>query len=112
MLKFDAVGLFVNDMEEMVTFYRDVFNMQTSWNKESYAELFSGEMRLIMYSRKDFEKMTSKKYSYPNNINGTLELSFGLPKFEDVDKEYSRVISLGAKPIFPPTDEPWGQRTC
>jgi len=112
MLKFDAVGLFVNDMEEMVTFYRDVFNMQTSWNKESYAELFSGEMRLIMYSRKDFEKMTSKKYNYPNNINGTLELSFGLPKFEDVDKEYSRVISLGAKPIFPPTDEPWGQRTC
>ena len=29
-----------------------------------------------------------------------------------VDKEYERAISLGAKPVFAPTTEPWGQRTC
>lgn len=64
-----------------------------------------------MFGRDDFENMTSRKYTYPTGQNGTLELSFSLPKFEDVDKEYERVVKAGATPVFPPTDEPWGQRT-
>lgn len=32
MMKLDAVGLFVADMEKTVAFYRDVFGMQTDWN--------------------------------------------------------------------------------
>jgi catechol 2,3-dioxygenase-like lactoylglutathione lyase family enzyme len=112
MLKMDAVGLFVNDMPKMVTFYKDVMGMQTQWNGDANAELFSGDMRLIMYSRKDFEKMTARPYSYPSGLNGTLELSFSLPRFADVDTEYNRTVASGAVPIFPPTDEPWGQRTC
>jgi len=111
MFKFDTVGLFVIDMGKMVTFYRDVMGMKTDWNGTANAELYSGEMRLIMYSRDDFEAMTSRKYTYPAGLNGTLELAFALPKFEDVDKEYARIINSGATPVFPPTDEPWGQRT-
>lgn len=34
------------------------------------------------------------------------------PTFADVDKEYSRAVVMGAKPIMEPTTEPWGQRTC
>lgn len=111
MLKMNAVGLFVNNMENMVRFYRDVMGMQTGWNGEANAELASGEMRLIMFGRKDFEAMTAQQYTYPAGKNGTLELSFDLPHFEDVDKEYARVVKAGAEEILPPTDEPWGQRT-
>ena len=111
MLKFDAVGLFVTDMEKMVSFYRDVFGMQTDWQGDANAELYCGGMRLIMYSRSNFEAMTSRAYTYPSGMNGTMELSFGVPSFEDVDAEYERVVKAGAKPVFPPTDEPWGQRT-
>ncbi len=111
MLKFDAVGLFVTDMQKMVSFYRDVFGMQTDWQGDANAELFSGEMRLIMYSRSNFEAMTSRTYSYPSGSNGTFELSFCVPAFEDVDEEYNRVVKAGAAPVFPPTNEPWGQRT-
>ncbi len=111
MLKFDAVGLFVNDMTAMVTFYGDVLGMKTDWNGAPNAELESGTIRLIMFSRADFEAMTSRSYAYPSGTNGTLELAFALPAFEDVDREYARVIEAGAMPIFPPTDEPWGQRT-
>ena len=111
MFEFDAAGLFVTEMKKMVLFYRDVMGMKSNWDGEPYAELFSGNMRLIMYSRNDFEKMTSRTYDYPEKTNGTLELSFSLPRFADVDIEYERVVKAGAQPIFPPTDMEWGQRT-
>lgn len=111
MLKLDAVGLFVNNMEEMVRFYRDVMGMRTDWTGDANAELVSGGMRLIMFGRSDFEAMTSRRYAYPSGANGTMELSFGLPAFEDVDREYARVVAAGATPVFAPADEPWGQRT-
>lgn len=112
MLKFDAAGLFVTEMEKMVLFYRDVVGMKSEWkDNEPYAELFSGDMRLIMYSRDDFEKMISKTFTYPKELNGTLELSFSLPRFENVDEEYERLVKAGAKSVFPPSDMPWGQRT-
>lgn len=111
MFKFDAVGLFVTDMEKMVCFYRDIMGMRTEWNGGAYAELFSGEMRLIMYSRENFESMVSESFVYPKRLNGTLELSFSLPRFTDVDIEFARVTAAGATAVFPPTDMKWGQRT-
>lgn len=111
-MKMNMVGLFVKDMKTMVAFYRDVMEMKTKWNGEPNAELDSEDgMRLIMFSRQDFEKMTNRTYTYPSGINGTVELAFDVPAFEEVDQEYQRVVAAGAVPVFPPTDEPWGQRT-
>lgn len=112
MMKFNTVGLFVTEMEKMVLFYKNIMGLKTDWNGTANAELYSGEMRLIMFSRKDFETMTNRKYSYTEKINGTMELSFDVPTFADVDKEYKRVVEAGAIPVFPPTTEDWGQRTC
>ena len=110
---FNTIGLFTTDNTRMVKFYRDVFGFQTEWNGiEPNVEMRLDEMRLIMFPREDFEQMISRKLSYPTNVNGTMELSFDVPTFADVDKEYTRAISLGAKGVFDPTTEPWGQRTC
>lgn len=111
MLKFNTVGLFVNDMKQMVAFYRDVMGMRTDWAGEANAELYSDEIKLIMFSRKDFEAMTARTYAYPGGLNGTVELAFDAADFAQVDIEYERVVKAGATPVFPPTDEPWGQRT-
>lgn len=111
MLKLNIIGLFVNDMETMVSFYRDVMGMKTDWAGDANTELYSGEFQLIMFSRNDFEAMTSRKYTYPNGVNGTVELAFDAADFAEVDAEYERVVNAGATPIFPPTNEPWGQRT-
>ena len=111
MLKLNIIGLFVNDMETMVSFYRDVMGMKTDWAGDANAELYSGEVQFIMFSRNDFEAMTSRKYTYPSGVNGTVELAFDVSDFAEVDAEYERVVNAGATPIFPPTDEPWGQRT-
>ena len=110
-IRIDAVGLFVKDMKTMVAFYHDVMGMETNWKGEANAEFFTDGARLIMYGRDDFEKMTSQRYSYPNGWNGTMELAFELPLFQDVDIEFTRLVAAGAIPVMPPTDEPWGQRT-
>ncbi|MDO4801241.1 MAG: VOC family protein, partial [Prevotellaceae bacterium] len=110
---FNTIGLFTTDNTRMVAFYRDVFGFTTDWNgREPNVEMCLGGMRLIMYPRVAFEDMISQKLSYPSERNGTMELSFDVPTFADVDREYDNAVSLGATPVFPPTTEPWGQRTC
>ena len=110
---FNTVGLFTTDNSKMVAFYRDVFGFQTEWNgKEPNVELHLAGSRIILFPRTDFEQMTSQQYAYPRGVNGTMELSFDVPTFANVDKEYATALGKGAKAIFPPTTEPWGQRTC
>lgn len=111
--KFNTIGLFTTDNASMVAFYRDVFGFQTEWNGvEPNVEMTLDGMRLIMFPQKDFEQMISRKLAYPFGLNGTMELSFDVPTFADVDKEYERAVDMGATPVFKPTTEPWGQRTC
>lgn len=110
---FNTVGLFTTDNARMVAFYRDIFGFMTEWNgSDPNVEMTLGASRIILFPRVAFEQMTSHEYAYPDGTNGTLELSFDVPTFADVDKEYDRAVSMGAKPIFAPTTEPWGQRTC
>lgn len=110
---FNTIGLFTTDNARMVAFYRDVFGFETTWNgTDPNVEMTLGASRIIMFPRDAFEQMTSWHYAYPEGDNGTMEISFEVPTFADVDKEYERAVSMGAKPIFVPTTEPWGQRTC
>lgn len=110
---FNTIGLFTIDNKRMVEFYRDVMGFETDWNGEDWnVEMHHGAMRLIMFPRSGFEQMTGRKYSYPEGLNGTLELAFHVPAFKDVDAEYARAIAMGAQSVFEPQTMPWGQRTC
>lgn len=74
--------------------------------------MHSGNMNLIMFPRTAFEQMTGNEYAYPHGLNGTVELAFHVPTFNDVDKEYARATASGAQAVFAPQTMPWGQRTC
>lgn len=111
-MKFNTIGLFTVNQPEMVAFYRDVWGFQTNWNGEPNVDMTHGSMRLIMYPRTAFEEMVSEKFEYPKGLNGTLEISFDVDCYADVDAEYERCMALGVKGVFPPTTMPWGQRTC
>ena len=39
-------------------------------------------------------------------------MALDVDAFEEVDKEYINALENGAASIFPPTLEPWEQRTC
>jgi catechol 2,3-dioxygenase-like lactoylglutathione lyase family enzyme len=111
-MEIDCIGLFVNNMETMVKFYRDIIGLKTNWNGDPNAEFEAGNCRLIMFGRNDFENMVSRQCDYPKGLNGTMEIAFNLKTYGDVDKEYKRLMNLGVSSVFQPTTMPWGQRTC
>lgn len=112
-MKLDGFGLFVEDMAAMVRFYRDVlgFAITEGENAENVYLIKDGTL-FMLYGRKNFEAMTSRKYEYLKGFNGHFEIALSVDTFADVDAAYDRVVALGARPVLAPTTEPWGQRTC
>lgn len=112
-MRLDGFGLFVNDMEVMIRFYRDVLGFEISEDENtSNVYLVKDGTLFLLYGRKDFENMTSRKYDYIKGINGHSEIALYVDTFEEVDAEYKKVIAKGAVSVLEPTTEPWGQRTC
>ena len=114
MLKFAAIGLFVTDMKVMVGFYRDIMGIDIDWDgKGVFASgKTDGGIGFNLCERRIVEGSVKKPLSYPNGLNGTMEVCFGVESFSDVDKEYERLVKAGANPVDEPTTAPWGMRCC
>ena len=112
-MKLDGVGLFVNDMVAMVRFYRDVLGFEIKEDENAVnVYLIKNGTLFMLYERKNFEKMTNRKYEYLKGLNGHFEIALYVDTFEEVDAEYAKAVEKGAQSILEPTTEPWGQRTC
>ena len=112
-MKLDGVGLFVNDMATMIRFYRDVlgFEIKEGENAVNVYLIKNGTL-FMLYERKNFEKMTNRKYEYLKGLNGHFEFARYVDTFEEVDSEYAKAVEKGAQSVLEPTTELWGQRTC
>ena len=112
-MRLDGFGIFVEDMGRMIRFYRDVLGFEIKESEDtSNVYLVKDGTLFLFYGRKDFEKMTNRRYEYVKGLNGHFELALYVNTFEEVDDTYKRVIEQGASPVLEPTTEPWGQRTC
>lgn len=112
-MKLDGFGLMVNDMGKMIRFYRDVLGFEIKESEDtSNVYLVKDGTLFLLYGRKDFENMTSRKYEYIKGLNGHFEIALYVDTFEEVDIAYNDAIAKGATAVLPPEDEPWGQRTC
>ena len=112
-MKLDGVGLFVNDMATMIRFYRDVLGFEIKEDENTVnVYLIKNGTLFMLYERKNFEKMTNRKYEYLNGLNGHFEIALYVDTFEEVDSEYAKAVEKGAQSVLEPTTEPWGQRTC
>ena len=112
-MKLDGVGLFVNDMATMIRFYRDVlgFEIKEGENAVNVYLIKNGTL-FMLYERKNFEKMTNRKYEYLKGLNGHFEIALYVDTLEEVDSEYAKAVEKGAQSVLEPTTELWGQRTC
>lgn len=112
-MKLDGVGLFVKDMPSMVRFYRDVLGFEITEGENAInVYLIKNGTLFMLYERKNFENMTSRKYEYLKGLNAHFEIALYVDSFEEVDVEYAKAVEKGARPVMEPTTEPWGQRTC
>lgn len=112
-MRLDSFGLFVNDMGAMIRFYRDVLGFEIKEGEDtSNVYLIKDGTLFLLYGRKDFEKMTDKKYEYVKGLNGHSEIALYVDTFEEVDLEYQNAMKKGARSVLEPTTEPWEQRTC
>ncbi|MBQ3663181.1 MAG: VOC family protein [Clostridia bacterium] len=112
-MRLDGLGLLVEDMASMIRFYRDVLGFEIREEEDTKnVYLVKDGTLFLLYGRKDFEKMTDRKYDYVNGLNGHFEIALYVDTLEEVDSSFSRAVENGAKPVMEPTTEPWGQRTC
>ena len=112
-MKLDGFGLFVEDVPAMVRFYRDVLGFAIAEGEDAENVYLVKDGTLFMlYERKNFEKMTNRKYGYVKGLNGHFEIALSVDTFDDVDVAYAAAVAKGAHPVLEPTTEPWGQRTC
>ena len=112
-MRLDGFGLFVDDMGTMIRFYRDVLGFEIKEAEDAVnVYLIKDGTLFMLYERKNFEKMTSRKYENLKGLNGHFEIALYVDTFEEVDIEFAKAVSKGATPVLEPTDEPWGQRTC
>ncbi len=104
-------GLFVEDVEKMVSFYRDILGFETDWEVGPFASFKVKDGGLFLFDRKQFAASMKQEYCPPKGFNQTMEIGIGVPTKEDVDKEYKRLLSLGVHSLTgEPVTQPWGQR--
>jgi lactoylglutathione lyase len=111
-IRIDLVGIFVNNLTEMVTFYKEVLGFEINWDGQGpYAEFINDGVRFSMYQRSELTKLLGQEPSYPAGINGTFEIAIDFPTSSEADIKFLRVVEQGAKVIYSPRDEPWGMHS-
>lgn len=94
-MKIGEVGLLTNDVVKLSNFYKQLFEIENNSDNEDFQVLISEETMLTIYND-GFKK---------NNLNQNICLAFTV---NDIEKEYNRVLNLGAEIIEKPTVRPWG----
>ena len=94
-MKIGEVSLLTNDVTKLADFYKKLLEIDNESNDPVHQTLIAEETMLTIYN----------DGSVKNNKNQNICLAFTV---DDVEKEYRRVMELGAEIIEPPAARPWG----
>lgn len=110
--RIDMIGVFVKDLPRMVAFYRDLLGFEIGWDGNGpFAEFKHEGVRFSMYERALLPGLLGQEVSSPQGLNATFELAIDFPCFEEVDREFARLVAGGAQAVLSPRTEPWGMRS-
>jgi lactoylglutathione lyase len=105
-LEIGAIGIYVKDIKKMVEFYRDAMGYDIEWDGGSFAGVRMSSGIFFNLCVRD----STDRFSFTDGINGTFQVSCNVTDADDVDREYKRLLEMGATPVYPPTTEPYGMR--
>ena len=110
--RIDMIGIFVQDIQRMVTFYGAVLGFEIGWNRKGpYAEFTNAGVRFSMYECSQLPALLGQTPNHPAGINGPFGLAIDLPASVGVDREFARLVACGGTAIYAPREEPWGMRS-
>ena len=87
--------LLTNDVPRLAAFYKKLLGMDNGSDDETNQFIISEGTALTVYNDGTLK----------NNRNQNICLAFTV---DDIDREYEKILALGAKIIEPPTKRPWG----
>lgn len=96
-MKLGEVSLLTNQVIRMSMFYKELLAVENNSNDEVHQTIIEQETMLTIYD----------DGSVKNNKNQNICIAFTV---EDIEKEYQKVLKLGAKVIEEPTTRPWGTK--
>lgn len=94
-MKIGEVSLLTNDVLRLAAFYKQLLEIDNGSDDEVHQFLITEGTTLTIYN----------DGSIKNNQNQNICLAFTV---DDIEYEYKKVLSLGAKVIEEPTKRPWG----
>ncbi len=94
-MKIGEVCLLTNNVPRLASFYRQLLGVEESRSAETHQFVLVEETSLTVYN-----DGTDK-----NNQNQNICLAFTV---DDIEKEYEKLLSMGARIIEPPAKRPWG----
>ncbi|MBD5468423.1 MAG: VOC family protein [Lachnospiraceae bacterium] len=94
-MKIGEVSLLTNDVVRLANFYKQLLEIDNQSEDEVHQALINEETMLTVYN----------DGSIKNNANQNICLAFTV---DDIEKEYRKVLNLGAEVIEGPTVRPWG----
>ena len=92
-MKIDEVSLLTNDVRKLAAFYRQLLEIESDNNDETHQFILSEGTTLTIYN----------DGTVKNNLNQNICLAFTV---DDIDREYKKVLALGARIHEPPTKRP------
>ena len=94
-MKIGEVSLLTNDVLKLAAFYKQLLEIDNGSDDEVHQFLITEGTALTIYN----------DGSIKNNQNQNICLAFTV---DDIEREYKKVLALGAKVIEGPTKRPWG----
>ena len=94
-MKIGEVCLLTNNVIRLADFYKKLLEIENNSQDETHQFIISEETTLTIYN----------DGTVKNNQNQNICLAFTVA---DIQKEYEKVLALGAKIIEPPANRPWG----
>ena len=94
-MRLGEVGLLTNDVVKLADFYKALLETDNNSSDEVHQTIIAEEIMLTIYN----------DGSIKNNNNQNMCIVFTV---DDIEKEYQKVLALGAELIEKPTKRPWG----
>ena len=94
-MKIGEVCLLTNDVLRLAAFYKQLLEIENDSNDETHQFIITEGTTLTIYN----------DGSVKNNQNQNICLAFTV---DDIEKEYEKVLNIGAKIVESPTKRPWG----